>query len=202
MRNTKLQTASRVGEVVESSTAEFTAQCYELYESPPLGSLVKTAGDSLVQYGIVYNVTTTGIEPGRRPIARGKNEATEADIYRSSPQIEKLLRTEFSALAVGHRQEGKLLYYLPPEPPRIHSFVYQCPPEEVAEFSGSFAFLPMLINARLAVPVEEVASAALRQMSKQAEDPERFLVTAGKELAILMGTDFGRLKAILGRLQP
>jgi len=209
----------RVGEVIESSTIEFTAQCYELYRSPPLGSLVKTAcdsvdlylptplgevktaGDVVEQYGIVYNVATTSIEPGRRPIARGKDEATEADIYRSSPQIEKLLRTEFNAIAVGHRQDGKVLYYLPANPPRIHSFVYQCVPEEVAEFSGSFAFLPMLMNARLAVPIEEVASAALRQMSRQAEDPARFLVSAGKELAALLGSDFGRLKAVLGRIQ-
>src|SRR3990172_3157679 len=83
--------SNRVGEIIEASTAEFTAQCYELYESPPLGGLVKTGDDDEAQYGIVYNVTTSGIEPGRRPIARGKDEASEAAIYRSSPQLAKLL---------------------------------------------------------------------------------------------------------------
>ena len=32
----------RVGEVVESASHGFTAQCYRLYESPPLGALVRT----------------------------------------------------------------------------------------------------------------------------------------------------------------
>jgi hypothetical protein len=33
----------RVGEIIEACTTDFTAQCYELYKSPPLGSLVKTS---------------------------------------------------------------------------------------------------------------------------------------------------------------
>lgn len=194
--------SERTGEIIEASTAEFTAQCYELYQSPPLGSLVKTTDGTVGQYGIVYNVTTASIEPGRRPIARGKDEATEADIYRSSPQLAKLLRTEFNALVVGHRNGDRLLYYLPARPARIHSFVYQCQAEEVKEFSRSFSFLPMLLNAQVPVPIEEVVAAALRQMSQGAEDPHKFLVGAGKELAILMGSEFNRLKTILGRIQP
>ena len=192
--------SNRVGEIIEASTAEFTAQCYELYESPPLGGLVKTGDGEEAQYGIVYNVTTSGIEPGRRPIARGKDEASEAEIYRSSPQLAKLLRTEFSALVIGHKQDGRLLYYLPARPARIHSFVYQCEPEEVKEFSKSFGFLSILVSAQLPVPVEEVAAACLRQMAQQAADPRAFLVAAGKELTGLLGADFTRLKAILGRL--
>ena len=123
--------ADRAGEIIEASTTEFVAQCYELYQSPPLGSLVKTTDKDVEIYGIVYHAATTSIEPGRRPIARGKDEASEAAIYNSSPQLLKLLRTEFSALVVGHRQGDKLLYYLPARPARIHSFVYQCQPEEV-----------------------------------------------------------------------
>ena len=30
----------RVGEVIQASTTDFVAQCYELYQIPPLGSLV------------------------------------------------------------------------------------------------------------------------------------------------------------------
>src|SRR3989304_256493 len=123
--------ASRAGEIIEASSTEFVAQCYELYRSPPLGSLVKTTDEGGELYGIVYHAATSSIEPGRRPIARGKDEASEAAIYSSSPQLLKLLRTEFTALVVGHRQEGKLFYYLPAKPARIHSFVYQCQPKEV-----------------------------------------------------------------------
>ena len=192
----------RVGEVIEASTSDFVAQCYELYQSPPLGSLVKTSDEAIELYGIVYYAATASIEPGRSPIARGKDETSEAGIYRSSPQLAKLLRTEFSALVVGHRQDDRLLYYLPARPARIHSFVYQCQPEEVKEFSRSFDFLQLLLSAQLPVPVEEIVAACLRQMSQLSEDPHRFLVTAGKDLAVLLGGDFNRLKAILGRIKP
>ena len=187
----------RVGEVIEASTADFVAQCYELYQSPPLGSLVKT-GD---MYGIVYNATTSSLEPGRRPIARGKDEATEEEIYRSSPQLEKLLRSEFSALVVGHRREDAIYHYLPPAPARLHGFVYRCRLEEVKEFSRSLDFLNILINAHLPVPVDELVAASLRQMSQAYEERHAFLVAAGKELAILLSGQFNQLKAILGRIK-
>ena len=152
-------------------------------------------------YGIVYNVTTTGLEPGRRAIARGKDEASEEAIYQSSPQLLKLLKSEFYALVVGHRQGDKLYHYLPPKPARIHSFVYQCPPDEVKEFSQSFDFLNILINTRLPVLVDELIAACLRQMSQVYEDRHVFWVAAGKELATLLSGDFNQFKAILGRIK-
>jgi len=191
----------RVGEVIEASTTDFIAQCYELYQLPPLGSLVKTKDLPLELYGIVYNATTTSLEPGRRPIARGKDEASEEEIYRSSPQLLKLLKSEFSALVVGHKSSDKIYHYLPPRPARIHSFVYQCPPEEVKEFSQSFDFLNILINTKLTVSSDELIAACLRHMSQVYEDRHTFLVAAGKQLAILLGDEFNQLKAILERIK-
>jgi hypothetical protein len=191
----------RVGEVIEASTTDFIAQCYELYQLPPLGSLVKARDLPMELYGLVCNAATTSLEPGRRPIARGKDETTEEEIYRSSPQLLKLLKSEFGALVVGHRQGDKLYHHLPPQPARIHSFVYQCSPDEVKEFSHSFDFLNILLNAHLPVPTEELISASLRQMSQAYEDRRAFLVAAGKELAILLSGNLSQLKAILGRIK-
>ena len=193
--------AQRVGEVIEASTTDFVAQCYELYQLPPLGSLVKTRDLPVELYGIVYNAATTSLEPGRRPIARGKDETSEEEIYRSSPQLLKLLKSEFGALVVGHKQGDKLYHHLPPQPARIHSFVYLCPSEEVKEFGQSFDFLNILINTHLPVPTEELVAASLRQMSQAHEDPRAFLVAAGKELAILLSGNLNQLKAILGRIK-
>jgi hypothetical protein len=190
----------RVGEVIEASTTGLVAQCYEVYQSPPLGSLVKTRDESVELYGIVYHATTTSFEPGRRPTARGRDEATEEGVYRSSPQLLKLLKSEFSALVVGHRQDDQLLYYLPPKPARIHAFVYRALTEEVKEFSRSFDFLDILVNARLPVSMEEITAASLRQLSQACEDRRDFLVAAGKELSILLSGQFNQLKAILGRI--
>ena len=201
MRPINSSLIGRVGEIIEASTAGFTAQCYELYELPPLGSLVKTKDGELDIYGIVYHATTGSLEPGRRPIARGKDEATEAAIYQSSPQLSKLLRSEFSALVVGHRVGESINQYLPPGPARIHGFVHQCSADEIKEFGRSLAFLNMLVSAHLPVAVDEIVPATLRLMSQSQEDPRGFLVAAGKELAVMLGGQFNQLRAILGRLK-
>ena len=192
----------RVGEVIEASSTEFTAQCYELYGLPSLGSLVRTGNDNLAIYGIVYQSEPTSLEPGRRPIARGRDEDSEEAVYRSNPQLVKLLKSEFSALVVGHRQDGKIGYYLPPQPARIHGFVHLCSPEEVRDFGQSFAFLSILVNATLPISTEELTGAALRQISREQAAPRRFLVSAGKELALLIGSNLNQLNAILGRIKP
>ena len=199
----------RAGEIIEASTTEFAAQCYELYQSPPLGSLVKTTDMNVELYGVVYQATTAGLDPGRRPIARGKDEASEEAIYRASPQLGKLLRTEFNVLVTGHKcfdsaqhkREGKLFRYLPPKPARIHSFVYQCSPDEIREFGQSFDFLNLLLNTRLPVLAEELVAASLRQISALQPDPHAYMVAAGKELAVFLSNDFNRLKAVLGRIK-
>jgi len=189
--------AQRIGEVTQASAVDFTAECYELYCFPPLGGLVKT-GDI---FAVVYGASTASIEPGRRPIARGREQTDEEDIYRSSPQLMKLLRSEFNAIMVGYRGD-KIYQYLPPAPARIHGFVYLCSPEEIREFSRSFDFLNILVKAHVPVSVEELTAACLRQMGQVYGDGRHsFLVAAGKELASLLCGDFNQLKAILERLE-
>jgi hypothetical protein len=61
--------------------------------------------------------------------------------------------------------------------------------------------LTVLINARLEVAVEEIIAASLRRMAAVQEDPREFMVKAGKELAVLLGGDFNRLKAVLDRMK-
>ncbi len=189
----------RAGEVTASATTEFTGQCYELYCLPPLGSLIR-AGEPPV-YGVVYNGTTVSIEPGRRPIARGHDEESEEALYRNSPQIKKLLRSEFTAIAVGYKEGGKVVQALPPNPPAIHSFVYLCPPDELKEFSRSLGFLDIIVGSHLPVAAEELISACLKQMAAAYEDRHAFLVAAGKEITGLLRGNFNQLRLILGRLE-
>ncbi len=187
---------NKIAEVIEAGTAGFAAQCYELYEIPPLGSLVRT-GDI---YGIVAGAGTSSLEPNRRPIARGRDEASEEAVYQSSPQFARLLRSEFEAVVVGYRDGDRLHQHLPPRPARIHAFVYLCQPDEARGFSLRLDFIDILLNATLPVPADEVIAAALRQMGGAQEDGRAFLVAAGKELAGLLSGDFIRLRNILGRL--
>src|SRR5664279_2412428 len=138
-------TGQRLGEVIEASTTGFTAQCYELYDLPSLGGLVKTSENMHELFAVVCHAVTEGLEPGRKPIARGKDEPDEEAIFQSNPQLSKLLRSEFSALVVGHRNGGKIYQYLPPQPARIHSFVHACSAEELKDFGRTFGFLNILV---------------------------------------------------------
>lgn len=192
----------RLGEIIQTGTTGFTAQCYEIDALPPLGSLVKTRDGERELYAVVCQATTEGLEPGRKPIARGKDEASEEALFQSNPQLEKLLRSEFSALIVGHTGNGAMRQYLPPRPARIHGFVYACTREEVTDFSRSLTFLQLLLDGEADIPAGELVAATLRLMSATHEDPRAFLVGAGKELAVLLGQDYARLKAILEGIKP
>jgi hypothetical protein len=188
--------SDKIGEVIEASTGQFVAECYKLHSPPPLGSLVKTSDGEVEIYGVVCNASTESVDPGRRPIARGKEEATEEGIYRQNPQLSKLLRSTFDTLVVGHSKgEGTSpLHYLPPRPPHVHSFVYPCRQDEVRRFTQSLDFLAVLLSAK-------INSACLRQASSAHTDRHAFLVKAGKELAILLGAELNRLNAILRRIK-
>jgi hypothetical protein len=196
-----VRSINKIGEVIEASTDEFVAECYELHQAPPLGSLVKTGDRPTEIYGVVYNAATSSIEPGRRPIARGKEEVEEEDIYRANPQLLRLLRTDFKALVLGHREGEKLHHYLPPRPARIHSFVYLCDPDEVREFSQSLDFLSVLVTARVQGAIDEMVAAFLRQASQAHPDRRGFLVAAGKQLVTLLSGEFTRLDTILRRIR-
>ena len=212
----------RVGEVVESASHGFTAQCYQLYRSPPLGAFVRThstptqtfslpspsgrgvgsEGNNGHTYAVVYGVMTQSLDPGRPVIARGEQEEREEDIYRSNPQLARLLCTRFEALIVGHGDNTAVNQYLPAVPPQIHAFVYQCSPEEVRQFTGSLDFLSLLVNSSPAGRgiTDEVIAACLRQASAGLDQPRDFLVHAGKTLATHLVGDMPRLNAILRRL--
>ena len=103
--------AIKIGEVIEAATGGFAAQCYELHNPPPFGALVRVSEGDIDIYAAVADATTTSIEPGRRPVARGGEE--EGDVFSANPQLEKLLRTEIRAVVVGHK------YSLPGETERL-----------------------------------------------------------------------------------
>jgi len=191
---------TKIGEVIEASTGEFVAECYELHSPPPLGSLLRTSDGEMEIYGVVCNASTESIDPGRRPLARGREESEEENIYRQHPQLSRLLRTTFDTLIIGHGQGDELHHYLSPRPPRVHSFVYLCDQDEVRRFTRSLDFLAILLNSK-AGSVDEVVSACLRQASRAHDDERAFLVRAGKELAVLLGGELNRLNAILRRIR-
>jgi hypothetical protein len=193
----------KIAEIIETTSTGFTAQCYELNAPPALGSLVKTVVDGITAYAVVAHAATTTLEPGRRPVARGKDEPDEAAVFAAHPHLEKLMRCEIQAVIAGHKTaDGDIRHHLPPRPARLHGFVYACDDAETREFARRPGFIPLLLGSVGPVPPEELTAAALRALSAVYEGEERqaFLVSAGQTLARLLAADYNRLKSILERL--
>jgi hypothetical protein len=189
----------RVGEVIQATSTSFVAQCYQLYASPPLGGFVHTSSPEV--YGVVHQVITEPLDPSRPVLARGESEATEEEVYQNNPQIARLLTSRFETLIIGYRGEGRHHHFLPPQPPRVHSFVYTCDSSQVAEFTAQMDFLHLVVNSGLPI-ADEVAGACLREAALAYPDRQEFLRRAGKILAAELSNDLSRLNAILRRLTP
>ena len=189
----------RIGEVVGAASTDFVTQCYHLYEAPFLGSFVRTDTPSV--YGVVYRVATEPLDSSRPVLARGENAASEEEVYRDNPQLARLFTTRFEALIAGHWVDGACRQLLPPLPPAVHSFVYVCSDDEVAQFTNRLDFLPLLLNAGVPA-VDEVAGACLRTAAAAQADGPAFLARAGKALAAQLASDVPRLNSILRRVAP
>ncbi|NQW24018.1 MAG: hypothetical protein HQ475_11290 [SAR202 cluster bacterium] len=191
--------ARRVGEVVESTSTSFVAQCYQLEGAPALGGLVRT--DSPDIYGVVGQVTTEPLDSARPVLARGEDADSEEDVIRDNPQLARLLTSRFEVYISGHVEDGVTRQYLPPRPPRVHSFVYLCSPEEVSKFTGRLDLLRLLLNSG-AAHADEIVGACIRQAAPAHEQPDEFLMQACKTLAVELSGDVARLNSILRRVSP
>ena len=194
---------SRFGEVVEASVERLVGQCHQLYKAPPLGTLVRAGAQGTdardAVFAIVAGVATASLDPTRRVIARGADAESEEEVYREHPQLGQLLRTDVTLTVVGHQDGGTVHHYLPPLPPRIHTFLHTCTPEEVRAFTASLDFVPLLAGTGQPSG-DDVLAAALRQAATAYEDPRGFLLRAARAAAARLTGDTARLNAILRRL--
>ena len=189
------QAQPHVGEVIESSTAEFTAESRVLHGAPPFGAYVKIDGYPMI-YAITYNISTQSIAPNRRPTAYGK---TEDELRLEQPQIFELLRTEFNCLIIGYEDETGIYQNLPSHPPKIHNFVHFSSATEIANFTDQAHYLrPIFGQAR--VPSDDLTIAAIRNAYLARGENGHYLVKAGNEGARLLKDDYDRLHSILERI--
>jgi len=150
-------------------------------------------------YAVVHQATTAPADSGRRLRAYWKDEK---QLSEEQPELsEWLLVTDFRAIIIGYSANGKIRQFLPPQPPKIHSFAYPCMPEEIRLITRRMDFLRTLSNFRNA-PSEEVVAACIREANAARGGDFEFLVAAGKELANLLKDDYDRLQAIMRRVAP
>jgi hypothetical protein len=160
---------------------------------------VKVTAPGRTVYGVVYAIHTGSIEPGGRPILRGRDGMRDHEIFDQNPDLEQLLRTEFSALVVGYAEGGALRTYLPASPPPLHWSVVQCDEAEVAALTARLDYLRTVLSAANA-SVDALLAANIRLAGTAHLDEAAFRVRAGRELATLLKHDYPRLTAILRAL--
>lgn len=187
---------AEIGEVIGSSNTEFIAESALLHDSPPFGSFIKIQSRETI-YAVVFNAYTHSLEPNRLAIAYHRSEQELRD---EQPQIFELLKTKFEAVIIGYESDGVIRHHLPPQPPRLHSFVYACQPIEVRRLTSQFKFFRFLLGVEKA-PRDELIAGAIRAANTVRKGERAFLVQAGKELLRLIGDDYEMLASILQRIQ-
>ncbi|MDA0335507.1 MAG: hypothetical protein O2782_10105, partial [bacterium] len=153
---------------------------------------IESDGQQLV--GVVHNASTQSSEPNRRPMAYGK---TEAELRREQPQIFELLRTQFEVLVLGYLEGAEMVHRFPPQPARIHSFVFPCDPAQVRVVTEDPQFLRSLLEAP-GLPTDELLLATLRHALQQRQESARdYLGVMGSELSRVLRDDYDRLSSLV-----
>lgn len=201
-----------IGEVIETSTTEYLAQCLEPEDlkfpvMPPFGSWIKSfdeeSGNKIL--AVVTYVTTSPIDSVHRARALG---LSLAELREQQPQIFAMLKTEFRAAIVGFETPnqnnssddyGRVYQYLPPRPPQIHQSVYHCDAAEVIHFTDNLDFLRTLLQVK-DIPVESLVAAAVRDVYRLRSANREWLLNVGRTLSTLLKDDYDRLRYILSQI--
>lgn len=184
-------------EVVESSLTSWTAQSWQWDTFPEFGSLVCVQTKKRTLFGIVNQINTGSMEPGRYPFTYQK---TEEELLAEQPQIFEFLKTTFSCITLGFMEHEVMVHQRAPEPPKIHAFVGALTPEEYKQFFFSSNYLHLLFGAPGIENVDELLLALLRTAQKQQILCEDKLQEIIETTSLLIGNDYRRLKLLVQRV--
>jgi hypothetical protein len=199
----KVPGTRRLGEVIETNTLGFWAECDEIDGSPPLGAVVCTHcrnGDEVV--AIVSLSMTAGVDETRRAIRRGSTDIQNEAVYERHPELGHVLRTVFQAIPVGYRREGRFRPLLPPVPPPLHFSVSEAERRDIAELARDPRHLSLLLQNRENVPVDQLVIAHVRLVQETLQEEPAWSERAAREIARLLRHDYARLLPILEQIDP
>ena len=198
-----VSTPRRIGEVIEASSTAWVTGAYQLLDAPAFGSLIKAGchESDLEVYGLVYDIRTGSREPGGRAMVRGGrrydgSEFYDRQIYSEHPDLAAVLQTEWSALVVGYERDGRMVHYLPPQPPTVHYSVYACDSATVRRFTAQCDFFRIVLNTSM-VSAEDLLGTAIRHAAALQSNRRDYEICAGRELARLLHDNYGRLRTIV-----
>lgn len=187
------------GEIIESSLTQWRGQCWEWDYFPPLGSLVCIKTDHHVLYGIINDVHTGSSDPSREPYAYRK---TEEELRQQQPQIFSFLKTTFTCIPLGFKNEQQILYQLPPTPPKIHAFVTHADDQELSTFFAKTDYIHLLAHSSLAqAHIDELLLALLYQLTQHSLCTWQYTEDFIKQYMLITANDYKRTKIMSQRVQ-
>lgn len=186
-------------EVIESSLTGWIAQSWQWDTTPTFGSLVCIETSTKTLFGIVHHIQTGSIDPSRYPFAYKK---TEEELRREQPQIFEFLRTTFTCLAVGYLENKKIIYQLPPEPSKIHAFIYTPDAQNYKQFFSHQQYLHVLFGfSTLVNNIDELLLALLKHLADTKIVDYTCMQDFIEQFSLLTGNDYRRLKLFLQRVE-
>ena len=192
-----------LGELIATSYGSFTVESYELNSTPPLGALV-VAQNVL---GVVSAARTEGLGPIS---ARGGVEGDDESVYRLYPDLQRTLRSQFSALVVGCYDEdkaesldsGEAVYTYPECPPRVHYKCWLASDHEPVRFTQRPDYLRLLLYSADAdaTNIDQVLIHLIVRAFKARGGDREWLAATAEYLGRQLKGQYDRLLAILKTL--
>lgn len=185
-----------LGEIIATSYSSFTAETYSLNTTPPLGGLV--VAESVL--GVVASARTEGLGPIS---ARGSMEDEDGGVYKLYPDLQRTLRTQFTALVVGcydTTSPDKALYTYPECPPRVHYKCWQASDDELVRFTSQPDYLRLLLSSTEITDVDQVLIHLILMAFKARGRDRAWLSSTAEYLGRQLKGQYDRLLAILKTL--
>lgn len=190
-----------IGRLLRAGTSGFVVGCrVNQLESPSFGALVRVPlGAGYQVFGLIHDIHIDDDGLVRQLVtADGVDDNIIAD-----NRMNRNLPLEISVLAVGYRQNGRIVHLLPPRPPLSLDAIYLCDDEEVCKFTsaGRFGYFRHVLRAK-DLPVGELLAAHLQQahQAQCAAGDQAWASAATQELIILLRDDYPTLMSVLGAL--
>ncbi|AXK60646.1 hypothetical protein [Candidatus Chromulinivorax destructor] len=185
-------------EILESNITNWQAQSWKWDAIPEFGSLVIATSDNRTLFGIIYDITTGPIDPIRQPVAYQK---TQEELLQEQPQIFEFLTTSFSCLSIGYQENNQFFYNLPPQPPKMHTFVGNATTEQYATCFSHEHFLHLIFNTTEQINREELLLAIIRHQLQHNVLTKKRLNKFIESFFMLNRNNYLQTKMFLPRLQ-
>jgi hypothetical protein len=190
----------QAGEVIATSYSSFTVESYELNSTPPLGGLV--VAENVL--GVVCSARTEGLGPIS---ARGELGDEDGGVYKLYPDLERTLRTNFTALVAGCYDQSSgadaaPVYTYPECPPRVHYKCWLAADDELVRFTDRPDYLRLLLYSMdsEATNIDQVLIHLIVKAFRARGNDREWLSATAEYLGRQLKGQYDRLLAILKTL--